>query len=554
MLSIIVSTFLVLVLINVIEPTSEEPFKYAVEYYAVNQERVNLDQFIENLHTYAFKISKLVFDEKTIYDLAKLSSNVEIFTSKDGKVILEVSFDHFLWALNLLNLFITLFVTLIFLVFFTNLESNYKTHINDKIDMLKVLADSINIDPTNLSLLNSFETKKVNSVMEALKLGIEKESMSLQFLGEENEIDFVSTNFLKLSSLLAVGFGLAGTKIIKASLASEGIVKLVKEGHRTLRICLFMEISNFTKWSERLKEKSIEFINMISEIIHVTIFLFNGHCIKNLGESFFFVWYVSHFDDDEQTFNNCMLAITTCLIKVRRQVRQFQLRYMRQLGYNQLPIDLRYGAHFGEAIEGPIGSLHKIDPSYLGGCVNITSRMCSASKQYGVEGLITNLIYDKLDKQLKQRLRLIDIVSVKGSTEKYKVFSLMIDLNNVGESKRFTLNVPFKEKKEFFFNKKILMWHKIKDFQFNIVEYCLNKYSIQAVFEQDDNKAKYIDTYRTALENYIYGNWRLAHKLLKTCLRYKSKDKAAYSLIRFINQNRIAAPVNWNGCRNLDMK
>lgn len=57
---------------------------------------------------------------------------------------------------------------------------------------------------------------------------------------------------------------------------------------------------------------------------------------------------------------------------------------------------MNFGLHIGWAIEGAIGSNHKIDASYLSPNVNLASRLEAASKQYGIPMLISGQIYSKL--------------------------------------------------------------------------------------------------------------------------------------------------------------
>lgn len=45
--------------------------------------------------------------------------------------------------------------------------------------------------------------------------------------------------------------------------------------------------------------------------------------------------------------------------------------------------------HYGWAIEGAIGSEFKVDLSYLSPNVNLSSRLCAATKQYGVDILFS---------------------------------------------------------------------------------------------------------------------------------------------------------------------
>jgi class 3 adenylate cyclase len=48
-----------------------------------------------------------------------------------------------------------------------------------------------------------------------------------------------------------------------------------------------------------------------------------------------------------------------------------------------------FGLHVGWAIEGAIGSEFKIDASYLSPNVNMASRLEAATKQFGVQILIS---------------------------------------------------------------------------------------------------------------------------------------------------------------------
>ena len=47
-------------------------------------------------------------------------------------------------------------------------------------------------------------------------------------------------------------------------------------------------------------------------------------------------------------------------------------------------VRMGYGLHFGWAIEGAIGSHHKVDASYLSPHVNVSMRLEGSTKQYGV--------------------------------------------------------------------------------------------------------------------------------------------------------------------------
>ena len=80
-------------------------------------------------------------------------------------------------------------------------------------------------------------------------------------------------------------------------------------------------------------------------------------------------------------------------------------------------VRMGFGMHVGWAIEGAIGSIYKIDASYLSPNVNMASRLEAATKQFGVEVLISGEMWEILSLQAQQHFRQIDRVTVKGSVE-----------------------------------------------------------------------------------------------------------------------------------------
>lgn len=80
-------------------------------------------------------------------------------------------------------------------------------------------------------------------------------------------------------------------------------------------------------------------------------------------------------------------------------------------------VKMGFGLHVGWAIEGAIGSIYKIDASYLSPNVNMAARLEAATKQFGVQILISGQLYDILTPMAQSHLRQIDRVTVKGSIE-----------------------------------------------------------------------------------------------------------------------------------------
>ena len=77
---------------------------------------------------------------------------------------------------------------------------------------------------------------------------------------------------------------------------------------------------------------------------------------------------------------------------------------------------VRFGIHLGWAIEGAVGSKHKIDASYLSPNVNLAARLAGAAKQYGTNLLLSGSFVCVLSDAARKMCRKIDCVTVKGST------------------------------------------------------------------------------------------------------------------------------------------
>jgi hypothetical protein len=105
-------------------------------------------------------------------------------------------------------------------------------------------------------------------------------------------------------------------------------------------------------------------------------------------------------------------------------------------------VKMGYGLHFGFGIEGSIGSVYKIDASYLSPNVNMAGRLEAATKQFGVPLLIryynnnnnySGGLLEVMTKKCNMECRKIDRVIVKGSTQPFDLYTCDLDLVNLEE-------------------------------------------------------------------------------------------------------------------------
>ena len=165
-------------------------------------------------------------------------------------------------------------------------------------------------------------------------------------------------------------------------------------------------------------------------------------------------------------------------------------------------VKLGFGLHVGWAIEGAIGSKHKVCPSYLSPHVNIAARLESATKLYGVPILMSEAFVEAL--LLGEHhacVRQIDCVRLKGSILPMGIFTYD-DPDRV----RASIDIPY-------------------------TQYC----------------ARFAD----ALDQYRQGDWAAAAELLRACGGVFPEDEPVRVLLAFMAQSDFVAPPQWDGVRSL---
>jgi class 3 adenylate cyclase len=262
----------------------------------------------------------------------------------------------------------------------------------------------------------------------------------------------------KVCQLLSIGFGEAGAEIIANNIKSGGAINPMLPGKRMHAIFGFCDIRDFTSATEVLQEDIMEFVNCIASIVHEEVSFHGGAANKNIGDAFLMVWRLpdeKHTDEKEgkesqasKTSSRSRGSIVDAKLAMRGmelgsealplashladaalasmiiiksaldrspKLRAFCQREDIQRRMPGFKVNLGMGLHAGWAIEGAIGSHHKIDPSYLSPHVNMAARLEAATKQYGVPILLSDSFVEILTPAVRQRCLAIDTVMVKGS-------------------------------------------------------------------------------------------------------------------------------------------
>ena len=391
------------------------------------------------------------------------------------------------------------------------------------------------------------------------------------------EVKAIMNAIIKISALLAMSVGEAGGEIIHKNLSqTSGLLHFHSKGKKKDAIFGFCNIRNFEEINIALQEKTIPLINQIAEIVHSSVDRFRGNTNKNIGDSFFNVW---KFYNNLSVRNNnkknkkdnllekdplnpqinitadcSVLAYLRCILKINKNINL--LKYRRNKELNKIipnfKINMGFGLHLGYGIEGPVGSIFKMEASYLSPNVNIAARLETATKQFGVSILISGKLYNLFTEELKSICRYVDCVTVKGSTEPIDLYT--IDINyDVSPQKREKIKI-FKspeEKVKFFKEKKILVESLIEEYG-SISPIILDKNSYYELIE--DKSERFYDGWDNAISYYKEGKWEEAKKNFEVCLEEDSTDGPANTLYNYIKKFNFKSPKNWKGERELISK
>ncbi len=167
---------------------------------------------------------------------------------------------------------------------------------------------------------------------------------------------------------------------------------------------LFSDIRGFTGLSESLGATgTVSLLNEYFEEMVEVVFRHRGILDKYIGDAIMALFgapFTSNMDaDNAVTVANEMMAA----LRVLNQ---------RRMAAGGAPLDIGIGIGTGEAVIGNIGSTKRLEYTAIGDCVNMSSRLEGATKQYGVPILISE--FTVADLRAPAKLREIDLIRVKG--------------------------------------------------------------------------------------------------------------------------------------------
>jgi len=198
--------------------------------------------------------------------------------------------------------------------------------------------------------------------------------------------------------------------------------KMLVGDNRKLSI-LFSDIRSFTTISEGMAPDDL--VNSLNRYFSGQVdIIYNrkGVVDKYIGDAIMAFWGAPEKHDDDA------LQSVMAGLEMIEALSGFNANQRKLKGPE---FHIGVGINYGEVTVGNIGSERKMDYTVIGDSVNLASRMEGLTKTYHSELLISESVYEELQKTLKTApnaprlyFRLLDTVAVKGKTKGVKIYTL----------------------------------------------------------------------------------------------------------------------------------
>lgn len=552
------------------EYLSNDWILYSTYSWIISQDQLNV--FFDD----KFPCINITIGNETYFTNSNYSTDYfrykEISTlySEDGQVKIIYSILKETKLAGVLSFVQTLFVCLMLTGAAIFFENDATTLVLEPLEVMIEIVEKVANDPIN--------AKNVEDLQTGIKAMIGKEEEKKVDEKKENyEVTVIKTAIIKISALLAIGFGEAGGEIIKKNLASGQELNPRLKGKKKTAIFGFCDIRQFEEINLALEERTMLLVNEIAEIVHSSVDRFGGATNKNIGEAFLNVWKfynetpVRGGKESVQKKDNLLeidptnpqvgitadesvLAFLRVIMKINKSYNILNYRNNEDI-LKRVPnfrLNMGFGLHMGYGIEGAVGSTYKIDASYLSPNVNIAARLESASRQFGLSLLISGPLYKLLTDDMKHICRFVDCVMVKGSELPLDLYTIDVNLDLKPQNQKKIMIMSNKDKRKRFAEKKELFIKEV-EFTRSAAKIVLEKSSYIELLRTKKTDEFYL-LWKEGTEAYKEGDFKKAGDCFRKCLNLDPTDGPAKTLLGYFERMNYRAPSDWKGVRELTSK
>jgi len=195
----------------------------------------------------------------------------------------------------------------------------------------------------------------------------------------------------------------------------------IREGANRTIVILFSDIRGYTSLSEVLTaQQMVAQLNEYFERMVSIVFQRQGAVDKFIGDAMMAVW--GRFRDhpkESDLIEDAVHAVDAALA-MRATLVELNTDW-RTRGITELAIGI--GLHQGDAVVGEIGSVERAELTAIGDCVNLGSRLEGATKEYGLDLLISESVCARVAHHFY--CRTADLIRVKGKRQPVEVFAVL---------------------------------------------------------------------------------------------------------------------------------
>ena len=537
-----------------------------------------------------FPILNITYKDQLIYINSTASNydyrkdDVAFTFSRNRDFLVSVSRLHDTQLTGLLNIIKTIFITILIVVGAVVFENDTKTLVLNPLEIMVEIVEMVERDPIiakNVENLQMGVKNLANKAEENEGKNDEKKKKNktkkLQENTEKYEVKMIQNSIVKISGLLAICFGDAGGDIIKKNLEKGKDLNAMLPGEKKMAIFGFCDIRQFADVNDALQERTMIFVNQISEIVHSSVDRFSGSTNKNIGDAYLSAWrFIKKEESEDNDFpvvkevkvkindpdtmkiaDQSILGFLHIIIRINTNYDVLSYRddkeIKRHKDLQKYEVKMGFGLHLGWGIEGAIGSTYKIDASYLSPNVNISARLEAATKQYGVSLLVSGELYDHCSHKIQKLCRLVDVVAVKGSIKPIRLYTIDVNIHKLQKEKQNTVTSVKKRYAKLIEDKEKMHLEAKNNAGGDIVSYVLEHHNFKRLITLNRHK-DFLQTYNMAIQAYIEGSWKKSGQLYEKVLELDPNDGPSKTLYEFIKGENFTAPSDWNGSRSLSSK
>ena len=540
-------------------------------------EKINF--LINEISINYYPIIQIDYDNKIIYRNESLSNDyrdyypgeyIYIYSKYDNSSGIMFSQQHYFKWEAIINILRLIFIFVSIYIICLKLNNDLNLLILKPLNDINKVIDKVSKDPVN------------NKIISELRHNFENRIGNFQ--NDKNNVKYemkvVESTLIRTSGLIAVGYGEAGSAIIKQFIKGNEGFDPMSSGNIIEAIFGFCFIHDFGKINEVFEEKTMTFVNQICDIVHSCVDKFNGYTNKNIGDCFLLAWklknsenkattkpnssknlFISNQNEELTELADCaLLAFLNIFKKINKSKKILAYRkdpdIIKRFG-TRYSIALGFGLHYGWGIEGAIGSHHKIDCSYLSPNVNIAARLETATNIYGVDILFSGEFYELLSDYMKEKCRKIDVVTLKGSEKPVNLYTVDLNKNiKPGKSTSKKDRMSLRERMDYYGQKKRKLWKKYESQKKNKtigeIYYKESKGFRQILMNQKASLFYY--NFEEGLSHYIDGEWEEASVYLYKALYLENNDGPTQTILEYMKKLKYKAPDDWDGYRVLTSK